>query len=1716
MSSKIAPPYFINEASEYPEYKTNLLRWSRITKTPKVQMAECVLYQMKDHSSGIAKKIDTALGDEVIDKEDGLDKLVEYLDSIYKEDDMALMWSKYKKFTRLRKTDEQQPITEFIAEFEAAYKDAKNNGCEVSDTVLALSLLDSCNLSEINEKFVLTDVDFKTGREQKTCLAQVKRSLRKFQSRDRLSEHDGFHVKEEEDAFIADMKSALLADGWKPPTGASGSSASSQRYNSDLYKGRKNKLGPDGNPMRCLRCNSEYHFANACDKAPMTEIPAETKVGSAQKQKKVSSSAKKKSKSSEKTMLSQLLQKRREHSMMCDVHEVQSSVEVADISPTLRSLSSLFSEKRRSQCDLVQIHVVGCSEQQDKQVDSTLMVETLAQLLARESDLRSQDDSASTVVDAPDDSSQEDTAVTVVAECDVVDGEGMCHVTRCDHLYTLSDLLTGEITRDNDVLDLTKAEMVLVSQQEDELCYLVEEAGTRGVIDTGCSKSVSGMGWVEKYTKTISPNFAQELQLKPSSKVYEFGGGERRPSKGCVTLPTLIGDLVVHITMDIVDASIPLLIGSNSLEAGHAVLDFQASEATFFGEVVSMVKVCTGHYCIDLHSEHLLTHIENVGERYEKVHDTLVSSTDLRIKDLKKLHHYYGHTSCDKLLNFLQKTGKDTTAFKKELLEIEKSCESCIRTKRRKPRPRSAIPRADAPNQILTIDLKEWETKGKKTYIIYMIDMFSRLTAGAFVNNKHPETVVNCLLEHWITHYGKMRAIHSDIGGEISNSTMQDVANKLGVELTTTASYSPHQNGVNERNHAVVDLMIVRMLASDKSLSPRVALMWALNAKNSLDNYHGFSSFQLHIGYNPELISAVRDGPPTLENTAKSRSFVSHVNAMMAAREGFIKAESSFSLKKALKSKIHPRGNDITEGDLIYYKKVEGKTKTPLWKGPSKVTSVNGKKLFIDSGSRVSTVNRDDAVRVGEEYWKIDDLQSQGDNAQKKKKKKRKYVGNQSQSVSNRPVTRQTTRKEIHVTSPVLPSDTTDSSSDEFVVEESANEELSEDDHGEAAVEDEDEDDVEEHNVAETEVLETENDEDSDTPTLDNADVSDGELSITHEENALNVEDGFVSGDSLVSGSSIGNNSDTEYKDAQADIVRYRGNEFAYMKVKLDDTVSYRIPETGVAEVAKVLSRAAKATGPKKHWWNVQVVGTGVQKSVNMEVLCDLSIVSDTVHTLVVAIPRYQHNQPECVEAKEKELKNWVDFGVYVEVEDVGQKAINTNWVLVQKPTGVKARLCIRGDQEPNKETIRTDSPTANKVNIKMFYIMAASHGWMVRTADVKAAFLQGVDLDREVFVRPPLERRKPGLLWKMVKRAYGFVDASRGFYLELEKTLIELGCTVSRFDPAMYLYFSSGELCGMLLTHVDDFLHGSGDNDFHMNVMLPLKKRFMFGDEAEYDFFYTGLHVRQEGRCILVDQDHYVDEMDVPDNASFARGVVDLNELLDDEGQSEFRTFVGRIGWIANSTRPDVAFDHMVLSMRLGKASYQDMKHVTRIMKKIKCEGTSMRFVNLGPIKEWSVQGYGDAGFKSLPDRISSCGGQVIVIMNSKLGLACVLDWRSKKIKRVVSSSTAAEALAANETLDEMVYVKAVLVELLGTQADNLPLVLFTDSKNLWDAVHSTSLVENHRLRTDIAKLQESLKNNELSEFVRLGGKKMMADVLTKKGAFGYSLMHVLHTCEL
>ena len=181
--------------------------------------------------------------------------------------------------------------------------------------------------------------------------------------------------------------------------------------------------------------------------------------------------------------------------------------------------------------------------------------------------------------------------------------------------------------------------------------------------------------------------------------------------------------------------------------------------------------------------------------------------------------------------------------------------------------------------------------------------------------------------------------------------------------------------------------------------------------------------------------------------------------------------------------------------------------------------------------------------------------------------------------------------------------------------------------------------------------------------------------------------------------------------------------------------------------------------------------------------------------------------------------------------------------------------------------------------------------------------------------------------------------------------------------------------------------------------------------------------------------------------------------------------------------------------------------------MQKLQGVATRMVFPDMGSVSDWTFVGYGDAGIKSMPDKLSSCGGQVVLVANEKMGAGCVLNWRSKKLTRIVVSSLAGEALALVATIGEMVYTKAIFRQIYGDIIDSVPVVLYTDSRNLHEAIHSTTLVDDAWLIPDIAMIKEAVAQKAISCVRRVESKNMLANCLTKSGASSEQLMKVLQT---
>ena len=89
------------------------------------------------------------------------------------------------------------------------------------------------------------------------------------------------------------------------------------------------------------------------------------------------------------------------------------------------------------------------------------------------------------------------------------------------------------------------------------------------------------------------------------------------------------------------------------------------------------------------------------------------------------------------------------------------------------------------------------------------------------------------------------------------------------------------------------------------------------------------------------------------------------------------------------------------------------------------------------------------------------------------------------------------------------------------------------------------------------------------------------------------------------------------------------------------------------------------------------------------------------------------------------------------------------------------------------------------------------------------------------------------------------------------------------------------------------------------------------------------------------------------------------------------------------------------------------------------------------------------------------------IVGENRKCSL---LNWQSKRIKRVVRSSLSAETLVFCDALDDAIFLQQMVSELLFNKTFIIPVDVYTDNRSLYNILNLTNAVLEKRLRVDIA----------------------------------------------
>ena len=564
---------------------------------------------------------------------------------------------------------------------------------------------------------------------------------------------------------------------------------------------------------------------------------------------------------------------------------------------------------------------------------------------------------------------------------------------------------------------------------------------------------------------------------------------------------------------------------------------------------------------------------------------------------------------------------------------------------------------------------------------------------------------------------------------------------------------------------------------------------------------------------------------------------------------------------------------------------------------------------------------------------------------------------------------------------------------------------------------------------------------------------------------------------------------------------------------KINSTVECMFPNHDWKVKCKILSKAGKTSTGNWHYMNIKEDEEEGKccsfKNASWKPLTDQNSVHEEEPTSNEVF--YGLCDPVFDHAKLEEIEKWKTFKTFESVPDNGEKAITTRWVCTRKIKGdkvvYKARLVARGFEEDHK-LLQTDSPTCAKESLRTLLTVISSNSWKLHSLDVKSAFLQGSPMERTVLIRPPKEANSK-CLWKMLRCPYGLADAGRQWYKRLKDELLQIGMSSCKLDHAFFMFFNEGKLAGLLACHVDDIIFG-GNQQFHKQVVDQLRSTFVIGLEEDTCLKYLGLTIKQDSYGISVSTEAYGKSLQEP----FLKNVhTSTNKEFTDQETTALKKFCGQVNWLCTQGRPDISFDSCYLANSLKSNDSRIFHYANKLVRKVHNQQISLNFPSNFDLPSCSVVTFCDASFANLLNGGSQ--GGFLSFLVDKNGVFSPIAWQSRKIKRVVKSTIAAECLAAVEASEMTIYIATMLKDVLN-RPGKIDTYLFCDSKNLVNAVHSSTNLEDKRLVIDVSVLRDMLEQQELTKFMWVTTEIQLADTLTKQGASDKLLINVFNDTRL
>ena len=1062
---------------------------------------------------------------------------------------------------------------------------------------------------------------------------------------------------------------------------------------------------------------------------------------------------------------------------------------------------------------------------------------------------------------------------------------------------------------------------------------------------------------------------------------------------------------------------------------------------------------------------------------------SFVALTPEERQALVRIHKNLGHPNPERFSTLLRQQG-----FRAEVARaaLDFKCSVCMsQTKPKLHYPATIREELDF-NDRISLDGFQWTNKdGTKFHVYHIVDWATNFQVAQIAPSKTTENLIEAMITMWLAWAGAPGELVVDAGTEMNSEEFCQFLQTYNIRMTTISTEAPHQNGRAERHGGVLKTMLSKFEAEHPINSYRdlkSALWWCVQSKNACSLKRGYAPEVLVLGKHTRLPGAtVSDEqlPAHLlheSETGHGIRFKQQLAMRETARRAFHSADNDAALRKAALRRSRAGTIQYFPGEWVMIWKQTNGALPDQWLGPMRiVVHENNQTIWTTMGSKL--------YRSAPEHVRpVTAFEARGIQIVKDTPPI-SIIAQQLQDIQNQGTT-QAFPHGNPIVSPNIPVD---------------------------------------------------------LPANPTNPPESGDHDVSHQGSQPDGEPEVPSSHPL-------SESDKEEPEVSEAVPSPEGG------------INIPVPES---EDDNLLCECL---------WSIDTQPSALEEPTeNLAWRCEVLITQDDIEQwkqeedptdliFVASAAKRQRSeiklstlspseQKEFQKAKESEIQNWLKTGTVSRIcrslipED---QVLRCRWICTWKPLDqeeiemnkgtkhhkAKARLVILGYLDPKIEDIPRDSPTLGRHSKLLLLQLLASHKWVLRSFDIKAAFLQGKpQTDRTLGIEPVKELAaamglKGHEVCKLEKGAYGLIDAPFQWYCAIREELVKLGFSISPFDPCVFILrnSSNGYPDGIIGLHVDDGI--CGGNERFLEKLNKLEQKYPFGSKKISNFVFTGIQMSQgSDGGIHLSQADYVKRID-PIRISQQRRSQESEKVSEEERQS-LRALIGSLQYASVHTRPDLASRLSFLQSEINCATVATLVGANQALHEAKRHSDVTISIHPIPVQDLRFLAFSDASFasKKTPDSHTGC-----IIMSThrdiNKNVTCPvspLSWGCKKIQRVVTSTLAAETVSLGSVLDQLSWMRLCWAWLLDPRirwqsptdslkqlpesystatyrSQNLPeSVAATDCKSLFDLVTRTAPPQCSEFRTQLTarSIKDMLNEGVSLRWVHSGAQ--LADSLTK-----------------